>query len=217
MQAFALVSNKRVQCTTHPCCHEVTQSWVGTNPFLPTPAAAILSKLSEASKESDRVRSRIFPLAFSDLVVGSILVPGASGDRASVACSSSLSSLFRVTSVRDGRGRSWGNRASRSISADNPMASLLSVVNKRAFSCSGASCSESSGCLPFLSLARRFACSSLANCTLRISRRPRARVNVPRSSNALWDRNIAYMRLGFSFRWFKMMPSKTSSLRKVEL
>ena len=52
---------------SHPWCHEVTQSCVGTKPFLPTPAAAMRSRLSDMSIDSERERSGIFPRAFSDL------------------------------------------------------------------------------------------------------------------------------------------------------
>ena len=124
--------------TTYPCCQEVTQSCVGINPFLPTPAAAILSKLSDVSKELDRTRSLIFPLDFSDWVDDPTSVSEASLSWVFKAFSVSESLLSLFAFVKEGNGRSRGIRASRSTSADNPRASLLSVLSKRAFSCSGA-------------------------------------------------------------------------------
>lgn len=58
-----------------PCCQDVTHSWVGKNPFLPTPTAAMRSPLI-VSDDNDR-RAFILPLAFSDAaVVVLVLVVG---------------------------------------------------------------------------------------------------------------------------------------------
>ena len=165
---------------THPCCQDVTHSCVGTNLFLPTPARAIRSKLRVISIDIDAL-SLIFPLTFSesvssgiDPVVGETNSLGASSSRLSPRC-----------------GESLGCGGGPGLSSDDSRLELASLSNNRAFSMEGSSPDSRSPKARPLPLVSPFrACSSLANWTRRISRRPRARVKVPRSSNVLWARSI---------------------------
>lgn len=148
----------------------LTHSWVGINPFLPIPAAAMRSRLEFVSIDNDLL-SFIFPLAFSEI-----------GDK-TVSDDGDMNDLVRISS--DWRGVLPTRGAGSSM-----LLFPVSLSKSLAFSAPGFSDSASSTellLLPLASFPSFFACSSLANCTRLISRRPLASVNVPRSSKILWE------------------------------
>jgi hypothetical protein len=138
---------------THPCCQDVTHSWVGTNLFLPIPARATRSKLLVISMDIEDL-SLNFPLAFSESALSG--VDPAVGETNGLGASSS------VLGPRCGESLD-GNGGSRLVSADSRL-ELASLSNNRAFSVEGSSPDSRSSKALSLPLVPPFrACSSLAN------------------------------------------------------